>query len=97
MKGNHMTYREQIHTCETCRAPIYEGEQVCTFYAEVSFCAAHAVKRSDELQMLREAVKGGYSPHENRDYDEAWLLQRVAELELQIAREGDGPAALVTA
>ncbi|MCB5411823.1 hypothetical protein [Pseudogemmobacter faecipullorum] len=89
--------KEAVATCETCRAPIYEGEQVCTFYADVSFCVAHAVKRSDELQMLNETVRGWHSPYENRDYDEADLLQRVAELELQIAREGDGPAALVTA
>lgn len=92
-----MTTREHIYTCESCGAPIYAGEQFCAFYTDIVFCAEHAMKRSDELVILREAVKGGYSPYEGEVYDEALILDKIAKLELLIAREGDGPAALVKA
>ncbi|MCB5411514.1 hypothetical protein [Pseudogemmobacter faecipullorum] len=92
-----MTDREHIYTCESCGAPIYAGDKACRFYTDAAMCAEHAMKLSDALREYQHALEGGYSLLENEDFDEEFMLQQIAKLELQIAREGDGPAALVKA
>lgn len=92
-----MTDREQIHTCEICARPIYTGDKVCRFFAQIALCEAHAVKISTEIAILRSAIKGKYPPFEGEDYDEEALLELIKDAEHILSTRGDGPAFLVTA
>lgn len=90
-----MTEKCPIYHCDQCSKPIYESDPVCIFYYEVRFCAEHAVKLSDEINLRKEAEKDTDWGQEIVTLEE--YQSRTATLEAQLAANGDGPACVVTA
>lgn len=92
-----MTNREQIFTCESCGAPIHEGDMAQFDSEGIAFCEMHAATLSEIIShwqddLAEDEGSAGWpeyfdDPEEVRDQIEKWKARLAAEGDIKLLQE----------